>query len=298
MKNNKIIVNQWIDEDKEYITNSISIIDNLDKFISSDFKLQEKEGIKTITNDFYWKNIINKSNNNENKIIKINNNDTSNSNTNNKEENKIYKKINNNIIDDKYSSNKNIILKNKIIRLKENLIFLRSLSVEIEINLLMSGESYFYIFSRCNDVLTDTTTVCCISKEFESARKYISFGVLEKKDENTFFVKDLKKQEIPHQENHIKSLDISEINFIFIDNGDNRCFVFLAGQEFLNSNLYLIGDFYVPIETKSNLMFGISGDLISVKRIVIKQTYRDSYLNYRCNNTNNIVQSCSCCNIF
>ena len=47
----------------------------------------------------------------------------------------------------------------------------------------------------------------------------------------------MKKQEIPRQDNHIKSLDISEIKFNFIDNGDNRCFVFLNGQELFNSNL-------------------------------------------------------------
>ena len=119
-----------------------------------------------------------------------------------------------------------------------------------------------------------------LSKELESARKFISFGVFEKRNEDYYF-KNLKKQEIPHQDNHIKTLDISEIKFIFIDNGDNRCFVFLTGQEMLNSNLYLVGDFYVPIDYKSNLMFAVSGDLISIQKLIIKQSYRNSYMNYR-----------------
>ena len=195
--------------------------------------------------------------------------------------------------------NQNILLKNKIIRLKENSILLRSLSVECEIDLLMSGEINFFIFSRCSEQFSENTTVCCISKELESARKFISFGVLEKKDEdkNIYYIQNLKKQEIPHQDNHIKTLDISEIKFIFIDNGDNRCFIFLIEQEILNSNLFLVGDFFIPIDTKSNLLFAVNGDLVSIKKLIIKQSYRNSYMNYRNNNTSDSVQSCSCCNI-
>ena len=159
----------------------------------------------------------------------------------------------------------------------------------------MSGESTFYIFSRCNEKLSENTTICCISKELESARKFISFGVLEKNDNKIYCFKNLKKQEIPRQDNHIKSLDISEIKFNFIDNGDNRCFVFLNGQELFNSNLILVGDFFIPIDTKSNLMFGVSGDLVSIKNLSIKHSYRNSYINCRNNNTNDSVQSCSCC---
>ena len=99
--------------------------------------------------------------------------------------------------------NQNILLKNKIIRLKEDLIYLRSLSVECEIDILMSGESNFYIFSRCTDKFMECT----------------------------------------------------------------------------------------------NLMFAVSGDLISIQKLIIKQSYRNSYMNYRNSNTNDSIQSCSCCNI-
>ena len=266
MENNELMINQWLNEDKEQLSIYISLIDNLTKFYAADFKLKEKEGLINIFNTFNWNEIIKKNNNNEYK----NNNKRDNysyHNSNNNDESRESKK-NNNTVSDKSPINQNILLKNKIIRLKEECIYLRSLSVECEINLLMSGESSFYIFSRCCDKFSDSTTVCCISKELESARKFISFGVLEKKQENIFYFKNLKKQEIPHQDNYLKSLDISEIKFIFIDNGDNRCFVFLTGQELLNSNLFLVGDFYVPIDYKSNLMFAASGDLISIKRFL------------------------------
>jgi len=161
---------------------------------------------------------------------------------------------------------------------------LRSIALEVKISLLMSGESNFYIFSRCtNSEFTEYTTICCIS-----------FAVLEKKkDEEGYFIKNLKKQEIPHQDNYIKTLDLSEISFVFIDNGDNKCFVFLNKQE-QNTNMLLLGDFYEPIEEKCNVMFACSGDLISLKEVEISQVHRDSYVNYRNMNNENI----QCCGIF
>ena len=221
----------------------------------------------------------------------------------NKKENKDnnINNINNNIKDDvnndlksENDNNHNIILKNKIISLTEEFMVLRSIGLEVKISLLMSGESNFYIFSRCiNSEFSEYTTVCCISKELESARKFISFAVLEKKKDNGYFIKNLKKQEIPHQNNYIKALDLSEISFVFIDNGDNKCFVFLNQQE-QNSNLLLIGDFYELIEEKCNVMLASSGDLISLKEVEISQTKRDSYVNYRNMNNENI----QCCGIF
>ena len=208
-------------------------------------------------------------------------------------ENKNHNKTNENEL-----QSQNIILKNKIIKLDENKLNLRSLSVQCEINILMSGESNFYIFSRCNDNFDNKTLVCYISKELESARKFISFAVLEEGNENNFFIKNIKKQEIPRQENYIKALDISEIKFIFIDNGDNKCYVFLDEQE-QNSNLILIGDFYIPVTDNCNIMFGVSGDLISLKKLVIKQTLRNSYMNLRNNGRNNSnVPACNCCFVF
>ena len=66
----------------------------------------------------------------------------------------------------------------------DKIISLRSLSLQCEVNILMSGESNFYIFSRCGDAITNTTSVCYISKELESARKFVSFAILEPKEGN------------------------------------------------------------------------------------------------------------------
>ena len=62
----------------------------------------------------------------------------------------------------------NIIIKNKMLKLKENYINLRSFSVECSITILMSGESQFFIFSRCNgEQYSEDNLVFFINKEIE-----------------------------------------------------------------------------------------------------------------------------------
>ena len=289
-------VMKWLKEDKEYLDKKFSIINDLGRFQCSDFELDESESIKSIKNNLNWNPISIKNNNkdnnsggggDENNINNDNNNDNNHDNNNDNNNDK------NNDLNSENDNNHNMILKNKIISLNDDYILLRSIALEMKISLLMSGESNFYIFSRCiQSEFSENTTVCCISKELESARKFISFAVLEKKDDE-FLIKNLKKQEIPHQDKYIKALDLAEFSFIFIDNGDNKCFVFLDKQEQIKNNL-LLGDFYEPIEEKCSVMFASSGDLISVKEIEISQTRRDSYVNYRNMNNENI----QCCEIF
>ena len=245
------------------MSQSFSVVDDVSKFQCANFELDDSESIKTLMNSLSWEPINISSNNNDEKS--------------------------------ENDFNHNIILKNKIISLNDDYIALRSLGLEIKLSLLMSGESSLYIFTRCKQSeFSEATAICCISKELESARKFISFSVLEKKDNDEgFSIRNLKKQEIPHQDNYIKTLDLSEIEFVFIDNGDNRCFVFLTKQD-QNSNLLMLGDFYEPFLDKSNVMLGGSGDLISIKKMEIKQTNRDFFINYRNMNNENI----QCCNIF
>ena len=245
------------------MSQSFSVVDDVSKFQCANFELDDSESIKTLMSSLNWEPINISSNNNDEKS--------------------------------ENDFNHNIILKNKIISLNDDYIALRSLGLEVKLSLLMSGESNLYIFTRCKQSeFSEATAICCISKELESARKFISFSILVKKDnDDGFSIRNLKKQEIPHQDNYIKTLDLSEIEFVFIDNGDNRCFVFLTRQD-QNSNLLMLGDFYEPFLDKSNVMLGGSGDLISIKKMEIKQTNRDFFVNYRNMNNENI----QCCNIF
>ena len=283
--------NEWFTEDKKYLKYKSSF-SQLTNFVSSNFDMKETLNQKTISNISEWLPITtSRPSQNQTSIL------PSSART---EQNEVTP-LSNNINTDQPSNTNNIILKNKIIKLTDNVIRLRSLSVQCEINLLMSGESDFYIFTRCNDAFASSCVVCYISKELESARKFVSFAVLEEKEGETgkYMVRNIKKQEIPKQEKYIKALDISEIKFTFVDNGDNKCFIFLEEQEQQNSNLFFVGDFYTPYEQPSTLMFGAVGDLISIKKLNIKQTIRNSYINLKnALKTNVNVQACGCCNLF
>ncbi len=92
-------------------------------------------------------------------------------------------------------------MKNKIIKLNTSIFNLRCLGLELEINLLMAGESCFYMFTRGTDCFSNEMTVCYIHKELESSRKFINFAILEMNefDKSVFVIKTLKKQEIPKQ---------------------------------------------------------------------------------------------------
>ena len=271
-------INAWLKEDNSYLSMKYTISNDINKFQCADFEIEENENIISIKKKYNWKPINVKNSNKDNISLDINKD--------NNEDNKEIKSENDN--------NHNIILKNKIISLEGDIIALRSLSLELKISILMSGESNFYIFTRCKEQELDKcTAVCCISKELKSARKFISFSVLEKGEDDKYIIKNLKKQEIPHQTHHIEDLDLSEISFTFLDNGDNRIFVFLDENE-QNSNLQLMGDFYEPIKDLCNMMLACSGDLVSLKDLEIKQIQRDSYVNYRNNNNVNV----QCCYIF
>ncbi len=96
----------------------------------------------------------------------------------------------------------NIILKNKILKMENTHFSLRTLGIEIELSILMAGDSNLWVFTRCKDEININSVVCQISKEQKSMRKFISFAIMDtstSKDENTMNIKTLKKQEIPKQ---------------------------------------------------------------------------------------------------
>ena len=271
--------NIWLKEDNELFSKKFSITSNLNQFQCADFEVEENENLLLIKKSYDWNPIDKKYSNTDKDNKEEMNKD-------NNDENKEIKSEN--------DYNHNIILKNKIISLDEDCLAIRSFGLEINLSILMSGESNFYIFTRCkSEGLDECTTVCCISKELKSARKFIAFAILEKDGDEKFIIKNLKKQEIPHQTHHIEDLDLSELSFTFLDNGDNRCFVYLK-EEIQNSNMQLMGNFYEPIKDKCNIMLACSGDLISSKELEIRHIQRDLYINERNNNNVNV----QCCEIF
>ena len=135
----------------------------------------------------------------------------------------------------------NIILKNKILKLENSPFSLRTLGIEIEISLLMAGESNLWIFTRCQNEITLNSVVCQISKEQKSTRKFISFGVMDThSNEDSFCIKTLKKQEVPKhgklmliliKETYSQDLDISEVKIIINENGDRQYLVSIENSK-------------------------------------------------------------------
>jgi hypothetical protein len=96
-------------------------------------------------------------------------------------------------------------LKNKIIKFDTPILNLRSLGIEVELTILMSGESTFYLMSRGIDSFSNEMAICYINKDFESSRKFISFAILENSEfDKNLVMKALKKQEIPKQGIYVK----------------------------------------------------------------------------------------------
>lgn len=291
-KNQQENVEEWLLEDKKYLTFRASI-SKIANFVSGNFELQDNTNQKQITNVKEWFPITIKKHSTLNRTFPDSYSEpTTTNNVNNNVNVNINTHSNNN-------NGQNIILKNKLIKLTDNELHLRSLSVQCQVNILMSGESEFYIFTRCGEAFSSQTALCYVSKELESARKFVSFAILEEKGKDTFMIRNIKKLEIPKQDKYIKQLDICEFKFTYVDNGDNKCFLFLDDQDQHNSNLVFVGDFYEPCKQPSNIVFGSSGDLISIKKLDIKQTFRNSYINlHNAMKSNPNVQACGCCNVF
>ena len=163
----------------------------------------------------------------------------------------------------------NLILRNKIIKLSNDNINLRTFTLKCTFRLLLSGECYFFIFSRTkseND-FNENTLVCFISKEIESSRIFVNYAVFEPLDNNKLHLYIIKKQEIPNQKHHNSCLDVTDVYFNFIDNGNDNCILFFPYQKSYHQNF--IADFYYPQYDLCNLYIAVSGDLISIKELNI-----------------------------
>jgi hypothetical protein len=171
----KLKMTEWFVEDKKLLNTSVNILKEIEKFMASDLSISDINGGKLIKQITDW--------------VKIKNPCESN--------------IQNTQINDttiQGPNPQNIILKNKIIKLDAEMFSLRSLGVQADLELLMAGESCFYIFSRIKDEFNPEVAICYINKELESSRKFINFAIIEENSkDNSLTIKALKKQEIPKQ---------------------------------------------------------------------------------------------------
>jgi hypothetical protein len=96
-------------------------------------------------------------------------------------------------------------------KLKEPLVNLFSFGISVKFDIIMSGESTFYIFTRLISEYSNDTILCYINKDLDTQRKFLNFGLLDKNN-NNFFIKTLRKQEIPKNGNLIYFNNNNKLN--------------------------------------------------------------------------------------
>ena len=264
LKHHKANYTTWLNEDKlnHSLFKSISLY-NMTSFLSSNFECNcNKTNQYIISIDTNW-SIMNMKHKHNNSRSSYTSNGSININT---------------------TSTNNLILRNKIIKLSNNNINLRTFALKCTFRLLLSGECYFFIFSRTkneND-FNENTLVCFISKEIESSRIFVNYAVFEQpidnnNNNNKLYLHIIKKQEIPNQKHYNNCIDVTDVYFNFIDNGNDNCIMFFPYQKSYHQNF--IADFYYPQYDLCNLYIAVSGDLISLKELNITSTETKISLN-------------------
>ena len=193
--------------------------------------------------------------------------------------------------------------------------------VKIYINFTLQGESELWIFTRCfinkevnesinfdlsslnnepDIIFNKYSSLIKITKERYSNKCFISFGTFceNMKYPNKLSYKTFLKRQIVNfnDSSNIKNYknDICEFNVQVIDSGNENIDVKVAMNADDKFN-YVIGNFYIPINKRSKLLFCGEGQSVMIKSLTIN--------NY--NKSEEQIQqfefeqkSCSCCNIY
>lgn len=189
-----------------------------------------------------------------------------------------------------------ILLKNKILKLNcLNELNMKNLGFKSNMKFSMTGESSLWLFSRVkNSKLDELIAIIFITKEMESNRKYIHFGIATASNEfkDEFALKSLKRQEIPKHSLYNDQLDTSTFTLIFIDEGESSTSIdFLA-----DSYRYKFeANFFIPRTETCDFLIGAYGGLVTLYSLQFNQIRRKS-----CTENEQFTdkQNCSCCKIY
>ena len=196
--------------------------------------------------------------------------------------------------------------------------------VEITINFTLQGESELWIFTRCfvnkdvnesinfefsslnnepDIIFNKYSSLIKITKERYTTKCFISFGTFyEKSNEpNQFSYKTfLKRQLVNFNENiNLKYLenDICEFYVYIIDSGNENIDVKVAMN---NDNKFnnIIGNFYLPTNKRSKLLFCGEGQSVIIKNLKLNNHNKNDEQIQQFETLFSFEQkSCSCCNI-
>jgi hypothetical protein len=162
-------------------------------------------------------------------------------------------------------------LQGNIIRTKIP-ITLRSIGVEIKIQVRLYKDSTLWLFTRGLGVKDPNTVICKIRKEQESHRVFLIFGgPIGPNFEFKFF----KKQEVPEfaevTEDSIIH-DYIDIKLKYVDNGDDKAFVQLKLRD--KEPIIMTCNKFVPIFRECPIMIAGSGHCAVLKYIDVVHVER------------------------
>ena len=192
--------------------------------------------------------------------------------------------------------------------------------VKININFTLQGESELWIFTRCfinkevnesinfdlsslnnepDIIFNKYSSLIKVTKERYSNKCFVTFGTFceNVKYPNKLSYKTFLKRQIVNFENsNIKNYknDICEFNVQIIDSGNENIDMKIAMNSDDKFN-YVAGNFYLPINKRSKLLFCGEGQSVIIKNLTINNFNK---------NDEQIQQfeleqkSCSCCNVY
>jgi len=193
---------------------------------------------------------------------------------------------------------KGIEIRNFIFSSNEQLD-LKTMRVENYFDIVLKGESSFWLITRTSDVLNKFSAVIKISKEDRSQKVFVSYGTfVSDSKENTYFKIFLKQQLINYSKiknKYYYDNDICEVKGNILDCGDDK----IRAKLYFNDNKVeniIDGDFFLPIYNKFKVMIAGTGQSTIVKAFYAKHLVK-------CEGEGDLMfssekRTCECCTIF
>ena len=169
------------------------------------------------------------------------------------------------------SVDEGIYLSGRIIRCKEP-ITLRSLAVEIKLEVKLATNSEVWIITRGSGVKDPNSAIIRISKESEIDGIFIIFGSPIGIDSEFIF---FKRQQIP-EEKFDPNEEFTNLDIRIKDNGDDRIYVSISLNTLQSTIFQTYCNKFIPSLTENKAMIAGFGRNCIVKSVSIQQKERTS----------------------
>ena len=169
------------------------------------------------------------------------------------------------------SLDEGLYLGNRILRCKEP-VTLRSLAVEIKIELKLATNSEIWIITRGSGVKDPNSAIIRISKESEIDGVFIIFGSpIGASSDFMFF----KRQQIP-EEKFDPNEEFTNLDVRIKDNGDDRVYVSISLNTLQSTVFQTYCNKFIPSFVDNKVMVAGHGRNVILKSISVQQKERTS----------------------